>query len=265
MTHLTIFDVEHGACSLLTAANGRMMIDCGRKVSSGWTPARHLEAIGVRYLDMLAITNYDEDHVDGLPELLESTFVGALWRTKNVVPDDIVHLKSDDGMGPGIAALVEMAKSYSVTLPNPPVFDSVQYEMFCNDGFLFRDENNLSAVIKLTIHGVGVLFTGDMERAGFDALLQRSDFRAALSNIGILVAPHHGRECSVHEGFLSLVRPFWTVISDKGYMYSSQETVPTYAKYSRGAPFRGSERRVLTTRNDGSMSFIFTDGGWDAY
>ena len=263
--YLTVFDVEHGSCALLTAANGtRMLIDCGQNVSTGWSPAKHLSALGTRYLEMLAVTNYDEDHVDGLPELRRDVEIGWLLRSKNVEPYEIAELKSEDGMGAGINSFVEMAQSYTGTQP-PPNFEGVDWSMYWNDRLFFADENNLSGVIKLSIYGVGVLFTGDMEKAGFDALLERTEFRAAISDVGLLIAPHHGRFSAVHEGFLTLVSPYWTVISDKGYMHTTQETVPIYAKHTRGASFRGNERRVLTTRSDGAMTFGFTPTGWDAY
>jgi hypothetical protein len=38
---LQIFDVEHGACSLLTADNNaRVMIDCGHNATTGGRQAR---------------------------------------------------------------------------------------------------------------------------------------------------------------------------------------------------------------------------------
>jgi hypothetical protein len=40
---LQIFDVEHGACALLTAHNGtRFMIDCGHNSTTGWKPGTYL-------------------------------------------------------------------------------------------------------------------------------------------------------------------------------------------------------------------------------
>jgi beta-lactamase superfamily II metal-dependent hydrolase len=265
MATLNIFDVEHGSCSLLQADTGaRIMIDCGWNPKSGWSPTQQLIRDGAQHVDLLVITNYDEDHVDGLPELRQSGIsIRGLWRPKNVEPDDIIQLKSEDGMGNGIAELVNMARTYVHPL-SPIDFGNVQRQMFYNPPGSFDDENNLSAIVVLTINGIKVVFPGDMERAGFDLILARQEVKDAISGASVLVAPHHGRECSVHEGFLGLVRPFWTVISDKGYMYDTQETVPTYSHYSRGGQFRGRERYVLTTRADGSITFSFTEGGWGA-
>lgn len=73
---LQIFDVEHGACALLTvtAPNGgvrRLLIDCGHNASTRWTPGGHLKSLGVTQIEQLIITNYDEDHVSGYRSLAD--------------------------------------------------------------------------------------------------------------------------------------------------------------------------------------------------
>lgn len=240
-----------------------MLIDCGRNMTTGWTPGLQLKSRNVTVLELLTVTNYDEDHVDGLPELRKSVRIQQLWRPKNVDASDIVQLKSEDGMGNGIAELVKMAQSYH--LPGQPIdFGNVSREMYYNSRKDFDDENNLSALVVLRFGSQKVVFTGDMERAGFDRILQREKVKEAVSNAAVLIAPHHGRESSVHEGFLELVKPFWTVISDKGYQYDTQQTVPTYRKYCRGGVFRGENRHVLTTRRDGTICFSFRAEGWGA-
>jgi hypothetical protein len=46
--HLQIFDVEHGACALLTCDNGaRLMIDCGHNSTTGWYPGDYLASLGI--------------------------------------------------------------------------------------------------------------------------------------------------------------------------------------------------------------------------
>jgi beta-lactamase superfamily II metal-dependent hydrolase len=264
MAKLEIFDVEHGACAMLTADTGaRMMIDCGQNVKVGWTPAIELKSVGVDELDLLVVTNYDEDHVDGLPELRKSVHIKMLWRSPNVDPDYLIQLKSEDGMGNGIAELIDMAKTY--TGPSIDVdFGQVSRSMFFNGPGTFSDENNLSAVVVLEIYGKKVVFTGDMERAGFDMIMGQPGFREAVQNASVLIAPHHGRECSVHKGFLDVVRPYWTIISDKGYMYDTQQTVPTYRQFSRGGNFRNENRHVLTTRRDGTITLWFDEERWGA-
>ncbi len=181
---LQIFDVEHGACSLLTADNNaRLMIDCGHNASTGWKPGTYLRSQGITTLEMLAITNYDEDHASGANDLFDNIHVQWLWRNKSVGASTMRNLKSDDGMGPGIERLVrEIEQKFAgtgATSPQP-IFTGLERQVFYNDYPQFDDENNLSMAVFIKCHGVGIMFTGDLEVAGFTKLLANASFRLAL-------------------------------------------------------------------------------------
>lgn len=268
---LQIFDVEHGACALLTADNGtRLMIDCGHNASTGWKPGTYLRQRGITHLDMLAVTNYDEDHVSGANNLFDQIDVGWLWRNVSVSAEQIKSLKSEDGMGLGIERLVkEIQSNFSgpptpITSPGPAFNGLTERISYYNSFPLFDDENNLSMAVFLKCHGIGVMFTGDLENDGFTRLIvANTDFRRALSETRIFVAPHHGREggcCEEALPFLSNVN--YVVISDKGYMHDTQETIPFYHRMSKGGPYGDGTRYVLTTRCDGEIIFNFKASSW---
>ena len=122
-------------------------------------------------------------------------------------------------------------------------------------------------VVFLKCHGVGVLFPGDLEQAGWCELLKRPDFQQALRETNVLVASHHGRDNGTCDEIVhNLKNVFYVVISDKGYMYDTQQTIPFYRQIAKGGPFRlESERRVLTTRNDGRIGFNLYQGSWGPY
>jgi beta-lactamase superfamily II metal-dependent hydrolase len=264
---LKIFDVEHGACALLSTDDGKqMMIDCGHHAPNEWYPGTYLRQLGIGNLDMLAITNYDEDHVSGLPNLRENVTVGRLWRNKTVTPEILKDLKSEDGMGSGIEELVDMATEYTADAA-PWEMQGVERQAFHLNYPEFDDENNLSFVVHLRLNGIGFLFPGDLETKGWDALLARNEkFRAAVADTRVLIASHHGRLSGVCPDLFVKYgcKPYWIVISDKGYQHDTQETVPFYSLRAQGANFRGQERKVLTTRNDGRIRFWFGDGKWGA-
>src|SRR5581483_5576455 len=114
---LQIFDVEHGACALLTADNyARLMIDCGHNGITGWKPGSYLREQGISQLEMLAITNYDEDHASGAVDLFDNVFVAWILRNQTVSGSTIRTLKREGGMGPGIERLASVI-DYSFTAP----------------------------------------------------------------------------------------------------------------------------------------------------
>ncbi len=272
MVKLQIFDVEHGACALLTDDNGaRMMIDCGHNATTGWKPGTYLKQQNVSSIEMLAITNYDEDHVSGANDLFDIINVQWLFRNTSVTSSTIKRLKSEDGMGAGIERLVKTIDttfSGGGTLlgqPAWPQFTGMKYQLFNNDYPTFDDENNLSMIVFLKCHGIGVMFTGDLERAGCKELLKNDAFRKALSETNVFVAPHHGREpACCEEAIQYLSNVYYVVISDKGYQYDTQKTIPFYRRIAKkGGPFRNEKiRHVLTTRSDGEITFDFHQGSW---
>jgi len=264
---LQVFDVEHGACALLTTDNAtRIMIDAGS--TEEWRPGDYLASIKVSVLEQLIITNYDEDHVSGIGNLFDRVLVLNLMRNVSVSTSMIRELKSDDGMGAGIDRLISAADT-SFVRPGPatppPPFKDVTIQVFSNTPADFDDENNLSLVTHLTCNGVGVMFPGDIEKAGWLKLLENPGLRAALANTQIFVASHHGRESGCCDEVFSFCKPRFVVISDKGHMHDTQQTVGYYSPRAEGGLFRGYMRRVLTTRNDNGIGFSFGPTGWSVY
>lgn len=266
---IEVFDVEHGACALVTADNGKYaMIDCGHNATTGWRPGDQLAARRVDRIEALAVTNYDEDHVSGLPNLLDRVHVQSLYRNKSVPPAAIRALKSEDGMGPGINRLVRDIEQVFTLPGSTPDLSGVQIATFRNQyPDEFDDENNLSLAIFIKYGTQSILFPGDLERAGWLQLLRNMQFRAELAAVSVLFASHHGREDGICDELFAdgLCHPWYVVISDKQKGHQTQETTDFYRSIARGAAFRGEPRHVLTTRRDGAITFDFASEAWKAY
>jgi beta-lactamase superfamily II metal-dependent hydrolase len=273
---LIIFNVDHGACALLTMSSGlpsgvrRILIDCGHSTDyqgQPWHPGQWLKERGIDFIDLLICTNYDEDHASGAPSLIEhGVNVGCILGNPTVPPEAIEHLKSEDGMGNGIRVIVNSlaGRRQRGEPQNPPVIPGVELRWFWNPWPHWEKENNLSLVAHLNILGFKFLFPGDMEKDGFSNMLKHQLFASLMSGIDVLVAAHHGRENGKCEAMFDEHRcaPALVVISDCAKRHQSQETVPYYYGKARGiANFRGQgPRYVLTTRSDDFILFRFENG-----
>ncbi|MHB9103078.1 MAG: ComEC/Rec2 family competence protein [Sulfuricella sp.] len=268
---LQFFNVDHGACSLLTLptpqGNKYVLIDCGHSTDykgGPWYPAEHLLSNGIKHVDLLIVTNFDEDHASGAPNMAEKGIsVGSILGNPSVPPEAIEHLKSEDGMGNGIRVIVNsLAERRNLgELQTPPNIPGLSLSWFWNPWPYWDTENNLSLVAHLSIRGFNFLFTGDMERDGFENLLCYQPFANLMRGIDMLVAPHHGRENGKCEKLFDEhgCRPTLVVISDCAKKYQSQETVPYYYNKAHGIQnFRDNgPRYVLTTRSDDHFYFSF--------
>jgi len=268
---LQIFNVDHGACALLSMpGNRRILIDCGHSADLNgkpWYPGAHLANLGVSFIDLLICTNYDEDHASGVPSLVDQNIaVGSILGNPTVPPEAIAYLKSEDGMGNGIAVLVNsltdrQQRGVAQVVPEIP---NVQLSYFWNPWPHWDSENNLSLVTCLSVYGWNFLFPGDMERDGFENMLKFEPFSRLMPRIDVLMASHHGRENGKCPAMFDIhhCSPELIVISDCAKRHQSQETTQYYSQKARGLPnFREQGPRfVLTTRSDKEIHFLFESG-----
>ena len=255
---LGIFDVGHGFCATLIADNGNvMLLDCGADTEIGFQPSRFLQAIGCNEIQLLVVSNYDEDHMEDLPNLLRGLRVRCLLRNRTVGARDLLQMKAESlPIGQGALAMAGMMQAYTRDVPvwEAPVFPGVRRTSFCNPFPVFTDENNLSLVTFLHYGNVHVVFPGDLEHEGWQRLLRMPEFRAELAQVNVFAASHHGRENGYCEEVFNVCHPEIIVISDDAIAFDSQDTVDRYAQHTSGVLFTdGRIRRVLTTRQDGTI------------
>jgi beta-lactamase superfamily II metal-dependent hydrolase len=270
---LIVWDVEHGACSMLQHVNaqtgGRLaMIDSGCK--DDWRPSTHItQKLGRKRLDYLFITNADQDHMSDLQGLWDAgIYVYGLYRNPSYTGAQIREIKRLSG------DLTNDAERYVVacTQYNQPLlepFDSymsgITATLFWTTYPHFTKTNDLSLVVFIKYRTFKMLFPGDIENAGWQALLALPEFRAELKHTDILVASHHGRKSGFCADVFNYCQPSAIVISDKPMAHETQEMVPDYRAVTMegGVPVRttGKRRHVLTTRRDGWIQFTVGDDG----
>lgn len=266
--HLKVFNVQHGACALHTVITDSgtrwdAMIDCGHMSNDRgkWFPGDYLKSEGVKSLDLLIVSNLDEDHVSGLPNLLASGIpIRHIFSNPTVSASDIKKLKKQYGMGEGIEALVKLLSAGTIPFKLPDYFPGVFFQCFWNQyPSEFEDENNLSVLTSLKFEGHRFLFTGDMECDGFTHKLKKSpSLQQLVPDIEMFTAPHHGRQNGICPALFDDYgcKPKLVIISDDYMQYDTQETCAYYRDKATGHPFKAKTRYVLTTRSDGTIDFM---------
>jgi beta-lactamase superfamily II metal-dependent hydrolase len=267
---LRVFDVEHGACALVESPNHGpiALIDCGTNTTTGWTPVRFVkEWLGRNRVDHLVITNADQDHYANLAALRDGLEIGAFTRNPSVNAGQFEQLKQRTGpLSRDAQAYKGLLQSYthSVSVPFNENMGGITIRTFWNKYPAFKDFNNLSLVAFVRYSAFQILFSGDLEKAGWTALLQDEDFIAELRATTILVASHHGRENGYLEDVFEYLHPRAVIVSDKPIVHSTQG-VPQYQNcvVGGGVIVAGETRlrHVLTTRKDGSIRFEIGHNG----
>lgn len=254
---VTIHDVGHGVCVTLAHQNGNVMLwDCGHKEEH--RPSEFLPASGISKVDYFFVTNYDEDHISDLPNLRANVDVHSLFRNTSISSAELRALKQQSGpISPAMESMLDLIDSYTGGPLNPaPDFPGVRFTTFCNSyGAQFPDTNDISLVTFLQCGSTKFIIPGDLEGSGWHGLLTRQDFVNELAGVNVFIASHHGREDGYNEDVFEVCRPRVVVFSDSEIEHATQEMSQAYAAHASGVTFNGVTRYVLSTRNDGSLTW----------
>lgn len=253
---ITVHDVGHGQCISLVHENGNVMLwDCGH---ADWgRPSHFLPASGIKRIERLVITNFDQDHISDLPSIRKKIEIRALVSNNSISPHQLEAIKLQGGpISPAMESMLDMMRRYTGGPPQPPpLFPDVEYKVYRNFYPAFTDTNNLSLVTFLSVCGLNFVIPGDLERPGWETLLSLQAFRAELTRTNIFVASHHGRESGYCREVFDYCSPDLILCSDSPLQFASQEMVNTYARHASGVWINGERRYVLTTRRDGPIQW----------
>lgn len=267
-----IFNVEHGQCAVATCSisGKKLMIDAGHSAGKWWPFSHFFNHL----IENLIITNFDEDHVSDLVNVLRFCNVKSISLNPTITSNLLRGMKIS-GMGKGIQCLHDyLAQREFGTAPihnmHYSPIGTQQYSIghlsirqFWINYPIFTDTNNLSLVSFVSYGDFTILFPGDLEIQGWKKLLEYEYFKQYVRKTNILIAPHHGRN-SCEELFTTTNwKPQTVIISDTKKKYATQETTSWYSNRTLGCETRtGEKRNVFTTRSDGKITIDINTGNW---
>ncbi len=196
-------DVGQADAILLECGGEFMLIDGGNK-ADGSLVVSYLEQQGVEKLEAVVCTHAHEDHVGGLPAVLsvyETETVYAPTRTySSNIFDDFVYYTDQQGLEITIPA---PGDSFDLGTANVAVMGPVKS---------YAEPNDTSIVLRVEFEDTVFLFTGDMEIAAENDMLdywgEEFNWQADVLKVG-----HHGSDTSTGYRFLNAVMPDYGVIS----------------------------------------------------
>lgn len=255
--NFTIHDVGHGFCASLIHQNGNVMLwDCGNNDQN--RPSVFLPSQGINHVDYFFVTNYDEDHISDLPSLRNNLKIRSMYRNKTISADQLRTLKLESGpITNAMESLLNMIENYTGGPLNPaPEFPGVSFKNFCNGfGEDFDDTNNISQVTCIECGDTTFVLPGDLEKVGWEKLLEGQSFRDWLGKVDVFVASHHGRKNGYCQEVFEYCIPDVIIFSDSNVRYATQEMADIYANHANGIDFNGETRYVLSTRKDSSLEW----------
>ncbi len=201
-TWITVLDVGQGLAVLVRSETRALLYDAGpaygpQSDSGARVILPVLRAAGVTRLDVLLLTHHDLDHVGGAGSVLAG------------IETDLILSSL-----PSRHALLGLAPQRRRCVAGEQwEWDGVRFELLHpghRDYVALRRANDLSCVLRVSAGPHAVLLTGDLERAGEAALVERG---AGALRADVLLVPHHGSRTSSSVELLAEVAPSWAVIA----------------------------------------------------
>lgn len=207
---VTMLDVSQGEGILLEAPEGNFFLDGGSSDRPEIGADCLIPAVrsrGIRKLDWVMISHWDEDHINGIKTLLEEN-----WLETGLVL--LPGVGTEKGETEGLRQLKDWLEARKI--PWAPLWKGMKIEkgrlklrcLYPERGAEIRSPNEASLVLRLEYGSFSMLFTGDLEDVGETKLIREEG-----TSVTVLKIAHHGSGSSTGEEFLDWCAPKAAVIS----------------------------------------------------
>ena len=196
-------DVGQADCILIECGSEFAIIDGGNK-DDGQLVVSYLEQQGVQELSAVICTHAHEDHVGGLPSVLSVYPTAAVYAPTRTyssnIFDDFLYYTDQQRL--------------EVTIPTPGDTLTVGDALLTVLGPVqsYAETNDTSIVVRLDYGDTSFLFTGDMEVAAENDMLDYWSGNSDVFHVDVLKVGHHGSNTSTGYRFLYEVDPTYGVI-----------------------------------------------------
>jgi len=158
-----------------------------------------LKYSGIRTVDGIFLSHPDNDHINGIEELFE-----AVAKKETSLKIETVYLSKNKEKEEKINEIAQLAKRAGCEVRYIKKGAQLKQKAFQVECLSPENEtgesNENSQVLLFKTDNLSVLFTGDMEQKGEDAVTEQLNERQ--EQIDILKVPHHGSKNSAKEAFL---------------------------------------------------------------
>lgn len=248
-TEFDFLDVGQGDSELLQFAADtnrnriKVLIDGGPENGKALTAITSLLSPTDSYIDIIAITHPQADHIGGLIDIVKKYKVGAfIWAGRE--NDISIFHELMDVLKKSDTKILELSRGDSIKIGANII------RVVSPDGKLLLDKdlNNSSLVLSAKSASTTALFTGDIGKTAELSLSKLSIIKA-----DIIKVPHHGSRYSVISNFLNAVSPKIAVIEvgKNSYGHPSEDALNGYAQI--GAT-------IFRTDKNGTLRFIIGEG-----
>lgn len=196
---VTVLDVGQGQCILLQSGGKTFVVDCGGddgEIAANLA-AETLLSQGIKRVDGIIVTHFDDDHAGGIPYLLTRIQTDRL-----ILP----YVLDEDNVAQSILSLTDGAVQY-IQQDICYSYDDTKLTVIAPISYNLGNESSLCVLFQCGNYDI--LIMGDRGELGETVLLATHQ----LPELELLIVGHHGSKTSTGDGLLEATRPQCAIIS----------------------------------------------------
>ncbi|KUG05283.1 hypothetical protein ASZ90_017356 [hydrocarbon metagenome] len=225
--------------------NNDILIDAGNR-ADGPLVVNYLKTQGVDDIELLIATHPHEDHIGGLPDVLDAFVVESILDSGYAATTNIYKEYSSKAQAEGCTWVSDNCQTYS--------WGAITLQILTGNQTWGSNTNDYSVVCRLDTGDIEFMFTGDAETAVEDILT--GTLEAEILKVG-----HHGSTSSSSLAFLNKVDPEVAVISvgeGNTYGHPHEETLGNLENIGASI-YRTDLNGTIVVRTNGSTYTVSTD------
>lgn len=204
---ITTFDVGNADCFMIkTPDNKYIMVDTGKSGYNGGKSQaeivviKYLKDRGIKNIDSIIVTHFDNDHCGGVVDLIKNLKVDKIY---------VNNLNHDSNAA---RSIYKVSKENNVKIL---LVENLQ-NVYSKNGLTItnlnkyqgKSDNDNSIITLVKYNDFSMLFTGDAGVNGINAILDEVP-----QNITVLKVPHHGATGVLNKEITKYLNPKYSIIS----------------------------------------------------
>lgn len=249
---ITFFDVGQADSTLIQFPNGKTaLVDGGNREDADFL-VKSISELGIEKLDYLIATHPHEDHIGGLPKIIERFEIGEVYMPDatattrifetllNTISEKGLEINAVQGK---VDILSEDGLKFYTLAPNSESYESL---------------NDYSVVSKVVYGDFSAIITGDSQKTSEREMIESGEDLSAT----LLKVSHHGSTTSNTDDFLEAVNPEYGIISvgaDNSYGHPHKEILERLEEHQIEV-MRTDELGTIKVVSDGSGVKFYSNG-----
>lgn len=204
---ITAFDVGNADCFLIKSPDNQyLLIDTARSGYRGGKSQaeiiliKYLKDRGIKNLDSIVLTHFDNDHCGGAVDIMKNIKVSKIY---------VNTLNHTSKAANDIYSAAKLTRTKLIKSENgKEIYNKSGLKITNYSSALSSENDNDNSILTLIEYpGFRMLFTGD---AGANEILKHNEIAG---KIDVLKVPHHGAAGGINKTLMNKFQPEYTVIS----------------------------------------------------